>query len=330
MTVAVPPLLVWRWLPALAGLVAATPAVLVTGLVDVRSGVVLGVGMIPSLVIGIPRDRRRRVLILAASLILGVPITVGATVSPWPVLACTTMFLLPVVATWGGPRLHRPRLALLLIILAPPLVGIGLSLDGWRTGVTITGLFIAGGVITFAVAVALPEHWLAEPADGPVTPTALPGIPYGVLVGLVGLVAATIGFLLDLDHVGWACAAALLVMRPDALLQQWRTMGRFVSVLVGASAATGLVELGVAPWAVAVAVAVALVAAAATRGSRWYILPTFTTFLVILMLSYPDPAQATGRLTERVSETVLGLVVAAVVGIGGSALIRRRDHASAP
>lgn len=328
MTAAAPPLLVWRWLPALAALVAASPAVLITGLVDVRSGVTLGVGMIPSLVVGIPRERRRRVVILAASLILGIPITIGSSVSPWPLLACATMFVLPVVATWCGPRLHRPRLALLLIILAPPLVGIGLSLDGLSAGLRITGLFIAGGVITFAVAIALPERWLAEPTDGPMTATGLPGIPYGVLVGLVGLVTATIGFLLDLDHVGWACAAALLVMRPDARLQQWRTVGRFVSVLVGASAAAGLVELGAGPWAVAAAVALALVAAAATRGSRWYILPTFTTFLVILMLSYPDSVQATGRLTERVSETVLGLVVAAVVGIGGSALLRARQHTS--
>ncbi|WP_232016989.1 FUSC family protein [Gordonia insulae] len=319
-----PPVLVWRWLPAAAALVAAIPAVLITALVDVESGAALALGMIPALAIGIPRPRRRRVIILAASAILGVPITLGAAVSPWPALALATLLILPVLATWGAQRLDRPRLSTLLIVLAPPMVGIGLSLDGLSAGLRLTGLFIVGAIITFIVAVAIPESRLPG-SDGNAgsPPPRLPGVAYGLTLGVVGVITAGIGFAFDLDHVGWACAAALLVMRPDAALQQWRTIGRFVSVLVGAAAAALLVESAPDSWVFAVAVGVVLAAAGGTRGSRWYILPAFTTFLVILMLTADDVASAPGRFAERTGETALGLVVAAVIGFGAPAVSRR-------
>ncbi len=56
----------------------------------------------------------------------------------------------------------------------------------------------------------------------------------------MGAITAAIGFLLDLDHVGWACAAALLVMRPAAELQRLRSAGRVLAVLAGTLAAIGL------------------------------------------------------------------------------------------
>ena len=49
-------------------------------------------------------------------------------------------------------------------------------------------------------------------------------------------VAAAIGFILDLEHVGWACAAALLVMRPSADMQRLRSAGRILAVAIGALA----------------------------------------------------------------------------------------------
>jgi uncharacterized membrane protein YccC len=53
-----------------------------------------------------------------------------------------------------------------------------------------------------------------------------------------------LGLILDLEHVGWACAAALLVMRPAAEMQRLRSVGRILAVAAGAFAGIGLVRLG--------------------------------------------------------------------------------------
>lgn len=319
----------WRWLPAGAALVAALPAIVAAGVVDVGAGAALGIGMIPALVVGIPAQRRKRIVILVAALVLGVPILVGASVSPWPLTALATLLLLPPLAVFITGRARAQRLSTLLVVLAPALIGVGLSLDGFTSGLRVTALFIAGSIVTFAVAIALPPAWLAAPAPRADPPT--PTMAYACLVGLVGAITAGIGYALDFDHVGWACAAALLVMRPQARLQEWRTAGRFCSVCFGAVSAGILIEFDCPPWGIAVAIGLALTLAAGTRGSRWYILPTFTTFLVITLISYPDAETAAGRVAERVGETVLGLVVATVVGFGVPALGRRwRRHRSSP
>ena len=318
-----PPLFVWNWLPAVAALVAGIPAIVVTALVDVGAGAALAVGMIPALVVGVPHARRSRLVIVAAGLVLGVPIILGSAVAPFPVLAVTVMAVLPVLAVWSAPALRRPRLSMLLTIMAPPLIGVGLSSDGVAVGLRITGLFLLGGLAAFVVAVVIPERLVPDgPGGGP--GPRVPGMQYGLLVGVVGAITAGIGFASGFDHVGWACAAALLVMRPDPDLQLWRTAGRFVSVVTGGAAAVVLVDHAPA-WSLAIVVGVVLAAAAATRGSRWYILPTFTTFLVILMLGAATTGTAPGRFGERVGETLLGLAVAAVVGVGVP-LLRRRLH----
>lgn len=314
----------WRWLPAGVALVASLPAALVTALVNVHTGTALAVGMIPALAVGIPRARRRRSVILLAAVILGILIVLGATVAPWPQLALTTIFVVPILATWSAKRIGRPRLSMLLVLLAPPLVAIGFSLDGFHAGVSLAALFILGSVVTWPVALAVPPQWIAAPAaQGQMGPPRIPGVEYGVTLGFVGVITASIGYILHFDHIGWACAAALLVMRPDTKLQEWRTLGRFGSVVAGAAAAALMIQLGAPPWLLAVAVSLVLAAAAGTRGSRWYILPAFTTFLVILLLSFPDSAEAAGRFMERVGETLLGLAVAAIVGFGLPAVLRQ-------
>ena len=106
---------------------------------------------------------------------------------------------------------------------------------------------------------------------------------YGVRAGLAGALCAGIGFALDFDHVGWAAAAALLVMRPSesALELRDRPAG---AVLVGAAAAIGLVALAAPRWALGTIVVLVVVMATATARSRWYVTPAFTTFFVFLLL----------------------------------------------
>ena len=71
--------------------------------------------------------------------------------------------------------------------------------------------------------------------------------------------------------------------------------------------------------------ALALAVLTGTVGSRWYVTPAFTTFLVFLMLLYGNPGQAVGRFVERVLETLFGIGVAYVFGI----LVPQCDAASA-
>ena len=54
---------------------------------------------------------------------------------------------------------------------------------------------------------------------------------------------------------------------------------------------------------------------AATRPSRWYVTPTFTTFIAISLLLYANPADAQSRFNERVGETLLGVALAYVFGL---------------
>jgi hypothetical protein len=65
---------------------------------------------------------------------------------------------------------------------------------------------------------------------------------FGLAVGTAGAVCAAIGFIACLEHVGWAPAAALLVMRPSADMQRLRSIGRVASVVAGALAGIVCIE----------------------------------------------------------------------------------------
>jgi uncharacterized membrane protein YccC len=157
-----------------------------------------------------------------------------------------------------------------------------------------------------------------------------PTLGYGVRLGAAGATAAAFGFLLDLEHVGWACAAALLVMRPVAEMQRLRSVGRVIAVAIGALAAIALVRLTPAAWVYSLAAIAALAACGATHRSRWYVTPAFTTFLVFLLLLYSRPGDAASRFTERLLETLLGVGIAYVFGLGLPALTRRRRRSDQP
>jgi uncharacterized membrane protein YccC len=148
---------------------------------------------------------------------------------------------------------------------------------------------------------------------------------YGYAAGAAGALCAAVGFALDLEHVGWAPAAALLVMRPLPAVQRMRSLDRIIDVVIGASAAIALAALGAGDWTYALAVLLGVAAATATAGSRWYLLPTLTTFLAFVMLLYDDPGEGQGRFWERVLETGLGIAAAAVFGLLLPTLLDRGD-----
>jgi hypothetical protein len=71
-------------------------------------------------------------------------------------------------------------------------------------------------------------------------------------------------------------------MRPDKEVQKLRSVGRAISVFVGAMTASWLLTLNLQPFIIAFLSAGALIIASATHTSRWYITPAFTTFFGFL------------------------------------------------
>ena len=106
-------------------------------------------------------------------------------------------------------------------------------------------------------------------------------------------------------------------MRPFPDMQELRSWGRVASVFLGALAAVALLRLHPADWVLAATTLAALAGVAATRGSRWYVTPFFTTFLVIklLLVSNFSSAAAHWRFWERVGLTLLGVGVAYRFGL---------------
>jgi uncharacterized membrane protein YhaH (DUF805 family) len=307
--------LAWNW--TAAGLGAAY-ALLGAGLMlgDVRRGLAACVGVLPAAIVGLPPTRRGRVAIGAVGVLVGLSMFTGGLLSEVPILAVAAIAALGPASALLAARWSAGRLAM---TLALPLVGIGLSYSELGEAAAVAVLMVAGTLYAMLISLLWPERPRAARGPAPAAPT----LGYGVRLGAAGATAAAIGFALDLEHVGWACAAALLVMRPSAEMQRLRSVGRIAAVAGGALAAIAFVRLGPPPaWYSLVAIA-ALTGAAGTHASRWYVTPAFTTFLVFLLLLYADPDSAGSRFGERVSETLLGVGLAYAFGLALPTLAQR-------
>lgn len=302
-----PQALAWDWNTALLGTLYALPAgVVATG--DVKLGIALEIGCLPAAIIGLLPTRGSRIAVIAVGVVAGLSVLLGGALAGVPVLAVAVIFALAV----GAAAVARTRrLGQVALVLALPLVGVGLSYDDVGTAAELGALMAAGSVFACGVCLLWPERKdvRKRPAPTPVT------IDYGIRLGVAAAIAASVGFLFDFDHVGWACAATLLVMRPAPEMQKLRSVGRVISVVVGALLAIALVRVRPDADIYALAVVAAISGAAATRSSRWYVTPAFTTFLVFLLLLYSEPGDAATRLGERMGETVLGVGLAYLFGL---------------
>ncbi len=237
----------------------------------------------------------------------GVSMVVGSVLAGEPWLAVVGIFVLAVVTAELARRRPIGRLA---VTLALPLVGVGLSFAEMSDALGLAVIMFAGSAYAWAVSLIWPQR----PTSAPPAP-AVPTRDYGIRLGLAGAIAAALGFALDLDHVGWPCAAALLVMRPSSEMTQLRSLGRVASVFIGAGAA--VVFVGQDPRTAVYALSAILVVtgAAATRSSRWYVTSMFTTFLVIALLAQAGPSEAVQGFDERVAETAAGVALAYLFGM---------------
>jgi hypothetical protein len=313
------PGLAWQWPAAALAGVCALPAAIVA-LNDPQRGFALAVGVLPAAIVGILPTRRARLATIVLGACVGVPIFLGGLLAGIPVLAVVGILGLGVGSALLAARF---RFGVLAMNLSLPMVGVGLSYPDLGKAAGVTLLIVLGSVWACALSMLLPEQRRAGSPRPRPGPSVAPTLDYGIRLGAAGATAAAIGFLLDLDHVGWACAAALLVMRPAAEMQRLRSVGRIASVVVGALAAVALVHAGPPAVVYSLAVLAALAGVGGLHASRWYVVPAFTTFLVFLLLLYSHPQDAVSRFGERVLETLLGVGIAYLFGLALPTLAER-------
>jgi hypothetical protein len=317
----VPPAIAWQWSPALLGALCALPAAVVT-VHNPSHGLALAFGALPAAAVGVAGPRRARHMILVVGLCIGLGLMLGAVLGRQWLLAVGGIF---VMALGSAVLSGRRPVGRLIMALAVPMVGGGLSFDSVRSAVPLAVLMAIGSLTGWLLALCWPERPAAHPpASAPIARAAL--VEYGIRLGLAGAICAGLGFALDLDHKGWATAACLLVMRPSAEMTRLRAAGRVIAVTTGALAACLLAQVNAPAGALAAVIVADLTALAATRTSRWYVTGGFTTFIVISLLIYGAPGNAQSRFNERVLETLLGVAVAAVFGVAIPARQRRAER----
>ena len=172
--------------------------------------------------------------------VAAVSLLVGALLAQWPPLAVAGILVLaPLTA---HVSVARPPV-LLALTLALPLMAVGFSYPGFSAAAPLAGALLLGAV--YATGISL--LWPSRPAPAGPPPRVPPRellLRYGYAAGAAGALCAAVGFALDLEHVGWAPAAALLVMRPLPAMQRMRSLDRVIDVVIGASAAIVLTALG--------------------------------------------------------------------------------------
>jgi hypothetical protein len=320
------PGLTWQWSRFGLGLLFALPAMVITPFAP-TVGLALAVGVLPAAAFRLPPRRRGRAVIPLIGGLSAVGLLLGSLLATTPVIAVVALFGIAVLACVNATR---GRLAQLVLILVLPMVGIGLSFPWSPVAVELGASMIAGSLYAWSISLVWPERAEPPPAAAPI-PRGRAMLIYGILLGTAAAAAAATGFLLGLEHVGWATAAVLLVMRPVRGQLIARSVGRAISVLMGASAAATFALLVPADAVIAVAIGLAVGALGASQESRWYVAPGFTTFVALTFILVTSSEPPGERFLERTLETLLGVGLALFFGTAVPSLIslsaqRRRSR----
>jgi hypothetical protein len=313
---------VWSWRDAAFGAVISSVAGTLIALGHVETGLYLLIGALPAAILGLPPRRKDRRRVMVIGILFAVSVMIGSILAQWVAVAVVGMFLLGL-----GAALFTTRKAIGFVVLTIclPLVGIGLTYEGLDNSVGVSSLFLLGSAIAFVAALCFPNYAAPEPvAPGLLSIAA--ARDYGVRLGLAAAVGTAIGLYYGAEHTGWIVGSTLLVMRPSDEMMEIRSVGRAVSVFLGALVAAWLLTLDLAPVAIAFVGAGAIIAATATHASRWYVTPAFTTFLILWCLLYGEATteDIQYRFWERVLETLLGIGIAYVFGFLVPKLMHRR------
>lgn len=309
----------WSWQRALVGVVYALPSAVVS-LDDPSKGLPLAMGVLPAALIPIPPRRSARIRILIVGILAGASLFLGGVLSHLPTGA--TALALAAAVVGAAVLASSSAFGVVVLSLCAPLVAAGLSFTEYAASAQTFLLLSLGAAYAWLVSLFWPTG-----ASAPRPPRALPPrsamIGYGIRMGAAAAIGYLIASWLSLDHPGWAPAACLLVARPQLDLLQSRGVGRLLSVVAGAAAASLLLRAEPSHAAFAIVTVVMLAAATGTTGSRWYITSAFTTFFVFLLMLNDHVDQTVGKFNERVGETFLGVVLAYLFGWALPALLAK-------
>ncbi|MDF2507214.1 MAG: hypothetical protein K0Q52_1073 [Microbacterium sp.] len=318
--------LTWRWSRFALGVAFALPAVVVTPFSSTL-GLALAVGVLPAAAFRLPPRRRGRAVILLVGTLSAVGLLVGSLLATVPAVAVVGVFVSAVLACINAAH---GRVAQLVLVLVLPMIGIGLSFSWSPAAVGLSACIVVGTLYAWLVSLLWPERDEPPPAPTPV-PRRRAMLVYGLLLGTAAAIAAAMGFLLDLEHVGWATAAVLLVMRPVRGQLIARSIGRAISVLVGALAAAAFALLAPGDLLIGMVIGVVVGALCASQESRWYVAPGFTTFIALTFILVSSSGAPGARFLERAGETLLGVGLALFFGAAVPSLLsllsrRRRSR----
>jgi hypothetical protein len=301
--------IVWDWSRFGLGVVLALPAII--GLIfDINTGLALAVGILPVVALPLAPLRRARIQSLVIAAIAGVSLVVGSLLGRNAFVAVVGLFVICLGASLAALQSRAGQLALSFVA---PLAGMGLSFESGKVSV-VAGLMILSGAYAWAISLLWPERPATAQHESRAQ-TRREALDYGIRLGCAAATAAGIGFLFDLDHKGWVCGAALLVMRPSTGPLIARSVGRATSVLVGAFLGSLFVQAQPQSIVIAIVIGLVLAAMAATQPSRWYVTPAFTTFVVFMLLLWQHPTDTAWRFWQRNLETLLGVGIALLFGL---------------
>jgi len=140
---------VWSWPHALIGVVYAIPAAAVA-LRDPGSGIPLAVGVLPAVFVGIPPQRRSRIIILIIGVLAGASMFLGGALTHLPIIATVALLVAAVIgAALLASTLPAGRVVL---VLCAPLIAIGLSNTDWASSVATFLLLSLGSAYAYLVA----------------------------------------------------------------------------------------------------------------------------------------------------------------------------------
>lgn len=195
----------------------------------------------------LPPTRKKRVSIFVVGVLFAVSIVLGAFLAQWPAAAVAGITL---VAFGAAQLAARKPLGVLVLSLCLPIMGIGFSYD-LKAAAAFAGLIVVGSLYAWLVSLLFRVYAVPTAPEQPLMSEAQ-ARQYGILLALTAATTATLGFASHVEHVGWIVGAALLVVRPSKELQELRSVGRLVAVLLGAFSASVLLAIGVPTWVIAV------------------------------------------------------------------------------
>lgn len=302
--------LTWNWPRFALGVVFALPGILVAPFAP-TVGIALAIGVLPAAAYGLPARRSKRALLPVVGALSAFGFLLGSLLTHIPVVAVAAMLILSLLTSLSTARWAIGRLLLALVL---PMVGVGLSFSDTQTALVLSGFVVVGSAYAWIVSLLWPER--ADPLS--VATKTVRGadlVGYGIMLGLASATAAAIGYVFDLPQVGWATATVLFVMRPARDMVIKRSIGRAVSVFIGAIAAIAFSAIEPGGVLIGLLIAAAIGAMSAMQESRWYIAPAFTMLVVMtLVLATWSPASVGRQFVAQSVETLIGVGLALTFG----------------